>query len=211
MYERLPELSPPAVFNGYNEMEGESMVAFTTAGRTSVPEESEVAPYTAFEQLSAGHNPSVSTTPVTTLTCVDLDNGTTTAGATANIDLNPGETVTCPYTNTAACTTDELPTGNIESPGADSYKSGTSIISGSVLVTVDGTAIQTGYGTERTDTASDCGESDNGFGAPWNWNQFGDGLHTAIAYADGMEFLSGVSSSWTILDFPQAGTNTGLA
>lgn len=37
---------------------------------------------------------------LTSLTCVDPDNGTTTAGPTATIDLDPGETVTCTYTNT---------------------------------------------------------------------------------------------------------------
>jgi CSLREA domain-containing protein len=31
--------------------------------------------------------------------CVDPDGGTTTSGATANIDVDPGETVTCTYTN----------------------------------------------------------------------------------------------------------------
>ena len=87
-----------------------------------------------------------------------------------------------------------VPVGNLENPGADSYKSGIGIISGwvcsasSVLVTVDGTAIQAAYGTERTDTASVCGDSNNGFGALYNWNRFGDGTHTAVAYADGVEF-----------------------
>ena len=31
--------------------------------------------------------------------CVDPDGGTTTSGATANVDVDPGETVTCTYTN----------------------------------------------------------------------------------------------------------------
>ncbi|MDW8031907.1 MAG: hypothetical protein RMJ29_08880, partial [Candidatus Bipolaricaulota bacterium] len=36
----------------------------------------------------------------TSLSCVDPDNGTTVSGQTATIDLDPGETVTCTYTNT---------------------------------------------------------------------------------------------------------------
>jgi len=36
----------------------------------------------------------------TSLVCVDPDGGTTVSGQTANIDLDPGETVTCTYTNT---------------------------------------------------------------------------------------------------------------
>ncbi|MCS7198683.1 MAG: hypothetical protein NZ930_08475, partial [Candidatus Bipolaricaulota bacterium] len=36
----------------------------------------------------------------TSLVCTDPDNGTTVSGQTANIDLDPGETVTCTYTNT---------------------------------------------------------------------------------------------------------------
>src|SRR5215204_957678 len=34
-----------------------------------------------------------------TLTCTDPDHGTTVVGATATIDVDPGETVTCTYTN----------------------------------------------------------------------------------------------------------------
>ena len=37
---------------------------------------------------------------LTSLVCTDPDGGTTTAGATATIDLDPGETVSCTYTNT---------------------------------------------------------------------------------------------------------------
>ncbi|HET6594988.1 MAG TPA: hypothetical protein VFG81_05165 [Anaerolineales bacterium] len=36
----------------------------------------------------------------TSLSCSDPDNGTTTSGQTANIDLDPGESITCTYTNT---------------------------------------------------------------------------------------------------------------
>jgi len=62
----------------------------------------------------------------------------------------------------------------------------------------------------------------NGFGALWNWNRFGDGIHTAVAYADGeefdrtnftvttfgKEFLSGKTGTWSINDFPSDGDVT---
>ena len=51
-----------------------------------------VGSYTVTETAVAGFT--------TTLACVDPDGGTTTSGATATIDLDPGETVTCTYTNT---------------------------------------------------------------------------------------------------------------
>ena len=55
---------------------------------------SDVAPgtYTVTETAVAGYS--------TALSCVDPDGGTTTAGATATIDLDAGETVTCTFTNT---------------------------------------------------------------------------------------------------------------
>ena len=40
----------------------------------------------------------------TSLVCDDPDSGTTVASRTATIDLDPGETVTCTYTNTKAAT-----------------------------------------------------------------------------------------------------------
>ncbi|MEC7864250.1 MAG: hypothetical protein VYB55_04230, partial [Bacteroidota bacterium] len=131
-----------------------------------------------------------------------------------------GWTVTA--TNTATST---VPVGNLENPGVDSYKSGIGVISGwvcsasSVLVTVDGTPIQTAYGTDRPDTENVCGDTNNGFGVLYNWNRFGDGTHTAIAYADGVEFgranftvttfgvefLQGVAGWYTFESWPYAG------
>ena len=46
------------------------------------------------------------------------------------------------------------------------------------------------YGTERRDTTSVCGDSNNGFILPFNWNLLGDGTHTVRAIADGVEFDS---------------------
>ena len=42
--------------------------------------------------------------------------------------------------------------------------------------------------TERRDTTSVCGDSNNGFGLLFNWNLLGDGTHTVRAFADGVEF-----------------------
>ena len=124
----------------------------------------------------------------------------------------------------------QLPTGSLESPGADSCKSGIGIIAGwhcnasPVVVVIDGLAIQTGSGTDRPDTVSVCGDSNNGFGALYNWNRSGDGIHTAIAYADGVEFaranfavktfgvefLTGAAGTLSTPDFPSSGMTTYL-
>ena len=43
--------------------------------------------------------------------------------------------------------------------------------------------------TGRNDpTRQVSADSDNGFGALWNWNRSGDALYTAIVYADEVEF-----------------------
>ena len=49
----------------------------------------------------------------TTVACSDPDNGTTTSGATANIDLDANETVTCTFTNTFQPTPPPPPVGGI--------------------------------------------------------------------------------------------------
>ncbi len=49
--------------------------------------------YSVTETMVSGYTSSLS--------CVDPDNGTTTSGAVATIDLDTGETVICTYTNTA--------------------------------------------------------------------------------------------------------------
>lgn len=73
-------------------------------------------------------------------------------------------------------------------------------------------------GTSRADTASVCGDANNGFGLSWNWNIFPDGLVTLEFLADdtvfatarvkvislGGEFVS-ADASCTLSDFPQAG------
>ena len=54
----------------------------------------------------------------------------------------------------------------------------------------DTTRIPATYGTERRDTTSVCGDSNNGFVLPFNWTLLGEGTHTVRALADGVEFDS---------------------
>ena len=107
----------------------------------------------------------------------------------------------------------------LENPAPGAIKSGVGLISGWVCdaealeVSFDGgprTFVP--YGSERTDTAGVCGDSDNGFGLLWNYNELGDGPHTITLYADGIvqtqvnfnvqtlgtNFLRGVNGRGTI-------------
>lgn len=84
-----------------------------------------------------------------------------------------------------------------------------------------GNRLQAAYGAGRNDTAGVCGDADNGFGLPYNWNLLGDGSHTVRALADGQEFgrarftaitlgtefLTGVSGVYSLATFPQQGTD----
>ncbi len=113
--------------------------------------------------------------------------------------------------------------GYLENPGPDSFQSGIGVISGWVCEgdTVEiqiGTAGRQGaaYGTERRDTESACGDTDNGFGLLFNWNLLGDGEHEVVAFVDdielgraavrvttlGEEFLRGVEGECVVEDFP---------
>ena len=80
------------------------------------------------------------------------------------------------------------PEGSLENPGAASPQSGIGLISGWVceaeeveieIETARGTTVrqEAAYGTERLDTAAECGDTDNGFGLLFNWNLLGDGEH----------------------------------
>ncbi|MCY4386624.1 MAG: ankyrin repeat domain-containing protein [Desulfurellaceae bacterium] len=75
------------------------------------------------------------------------------------------------------------------------------------------------YGNARADTASVCGDTDNGFVSIMNWGNLGPGTHTAVVYDNGTEFdrstftvvtageafLKDVEASCTIPDFPDLG------
>jgi lysyl endopeptidase len=116
----------------------------------------------------------------------------------------------------------------LEDPQQGSFQSGIGLIRGWVCnasrvdIQIDGTiTVQAAYGTNRGDTVSVCGDGNNGFGLLINWNLLGDGTHTVLALADGVqfgsatfsvatlgvEFLRGASGSFTLLDFPQPGFN----
>ncbi len=120
----------------------------------------------------------------------------------------------------------------LENPGQGRHYSGIGVISGWACdvqgtLTIrfdDGTLIPLAP-TERGDTASVCGDSDNGFVAIWNYAELGDGLHTAALYDDGAEvarsdFTVGTlgvifhpainGQGWALPDFPQPGDTTTL-
>ena len=121
--------------------------------------------------------------------------------------------------------TSTLP-GYLENPGAGSFQSGIGLFSGWVCdaqrveIEINGsTTLEAGYGTIREDTAGVCGDTNNGFGLLFNWNLLGDGTHTARALADGREFgrarftvttlgtefLTGVSGTYRLPNFPEQG------
>ena len=111
-------------------------------------------------------------------------------------------------------------------PAPGSYQSGVRVISGwvceaeEVVVEIDGTQrLVAAYGTERADTAAQCGDTNNGFGLLWNWNKLADGPHTMRLLVDGEEwatatftvttlgeeFRRGLAHTGRVWDFPGAG------
>jgi hypothetical protein len=122
-------------------------------------------------------------------------------------------------------------TASLENPASGSYQSGIGLISGwscqgPTTVTVDGVSIAAPYGGPRADTAGNCGgSSNNGFGLLVNYNNFGAGTHTAQLYVNGVargspsfftvtvpsgEYMTGLSKSVTVPNFPSAGRTTTL-
>ena len=120
----------------------------------------------------------------------------------------------------------------LENPQPGSFQSGIGVISGFVcnasLIEIsfdNGTPFEAAYGTSRSDTATVCGDANNGFSLLFNWNLLGDGVHTVRALADGVEFASvtirvttlglgefptGLSGAYVLPNFPQAGTQTSI-
>ena len=128
------------------------------------------------------------------------------------------------------------PEGSLENPGAASPQSGIGLISGWVceaeeveieIETARGTTVrqEAAYGTERLDTAAECGDTDNGFGLLFNWNLLGDGEHEVVAFVDGVEldratvtvttlgeeFLREMTGTCEAADFPLLGETVTLA
>ena len=80
---------------------------------------------------------------------------------------------------------------SLENPAPGALKSGVGVISGWVCdaeeleVSFDGGPRKfVPYGSERVDTRGVCGDTDNGFGLLWNYNELGDGPHTVAFYVD---------------------------
>ena len=121
--------------------------------------------------------------------------------------------------------------GFLENPGAASFQSGIGVISGwtcaaeAVEITLNGGPQEAAYGTERLDTESVCGDTDNGFGLLFNWNLLGEGEHEVVAVVDGVEldratvtvttlgaeFLREVTGTCTAADFPTMDETVTLA
>ncbi len=123
----------------------------------------------------------------------------------------------------------------VENPPVGSFQSGIGLVSGwaceAEMVEVEflpeaGESWRTaaGYGTDRPDTADVCGDTNNGFGLLHNWNRLGDGTHEVVVRIDGEEvgrrtitvttlgesFAEGLSGTYTLTDFPEAGENVTL-
>ena len=116
----------------------------------------------------------------------------------------------------------------LENPTPGSFQSGIGLVSGwacdaqRIEISFDGGSPKpAAYGTGRGDTRNACGDTDNGFGLLFNWNLLGDGFHTVVAYADGVEFARadvtvttlgapfrrGLSGEFPLPDFPEVGTD----
>lgn len=122
--------------------------------------------------------------------------------------------------------------GALENPVAGGTESGIGVISGwhctasNITAEIDGASLgKAGSGTDRGDTASICGRADTGFSLLFNYNALTPGSHSISVYADGQlletrqfnavqsggaEFVTGMSKTATISDFPSAGKTATL-
>jgi len=122
--------------------------------------------------------------------------------------------------------------GNLENPQPDDYASGIYLISGWVCeaerveILLDGAQyVEAAYGTERLDTLSPCGDTDNGFGLLFNMANLESGEHQVTLLADGHvidthdfktpglstgEFATGLNGCAISEGFPSDGTETYL-
>ena len=150
----------------------------------------------------------------------------------------------------------------LENPSPDSFQSGVSVLSGWacdalwVVIAIDDDGyfdenfdgsvtledghldtdmvlLQAAYGTSRPDTMGVCGDTDNGFGVLYNWNNLGDGVYTVQAFYSalgqngdlietrsapvtvtvttlGQDFLRGAEKEVSFTGFPSAGDSVSL-
>jgi len=122
-------------------------------------------------------------------------------------------------------------TGNLENPQHGATESGIAAITGwhctarTIELRMDGAVLgNAGIGTPRADTAGVCGRSDTGFSYLYNYALLKGGTHRVDAYADGLlfasatfnvgylggEFLTGLSASHFIADFPSKGVGAHI-
>jgi hypothetical protein len=133
--------------------------------------------------------------------------------------------------NAPRLTIDYTPAGPVtgataETPEEGSIQSGVGLIRGwacgadEVSVSIDGgTAFPIGYGTARADTASVCGDANNGYGMVIAWGLLGNGVHRMQTFVNGSEignaqfqvvaigsgFETGLSGEYVLADFPGFG------
>lgn len=121
--------------------------------------------------------------------------------------------------------------GSFESPGNASVESGLGLIRGwvceaeTVFMQIDNKPwVKLPYGVDRGDTQSVCDDSNNGYAYLINWNLLGAGQHRMQVFADGyrigdetftvttlgQEFVTGVSRTVPIDNFPLTGDRTTL-
>ena len=122
--------------------------------------------------------------------------------------------------------------GRLEVPAFAEHMSGVGLFSGwncdgqNISIQFeDGTSLPVAYGTDRADTASVCGDSNNGFGLLFNFNLMGSGTHTVKALANDVEFdrvtfyvhemssgefLRDASAETIVEDFPRPGHSVKL-
>jgi hypothetical protein len=86
------------------------------------------------------------------------------------------------------------PKGALENPQPNDYASGIYLFSGwvceaeNVQILLDGVQyLDVAYGSDRLDTLSTCGDTNNGFGILVNMANLAAGEHQATLYADGQE------------------------
>ena len=123
-------------------------------------------------------------------------------------------------------------TGALENPVSGATESGIGVISGwnctatEITASIDGIDYgRAGTGTGRLDTLSICGHSHTGYSLLFNYSQLQPGAHTLNLYADGQlletrqfntvqsggaEFVTGLSKTVTISDFPATGKSSSL-
>lgn len=122
--------------------------------------------------------------------------------------------------------------GVLGTPANGSTVSGVGVISGyhcssqNIEIRIDGVSLgRAGAGTTLLGTLPVCGQPETGYSLLYNFNNLADGSHTIAAYADGnligsnvvttvksggTAWLSGVSRSVQVSDFPRSGQTATL-